>query len=278
MKPLRKKMIDAMVLRGFAATTQSAYLYWVSDLAKYYKRSPDQLDTAQIERYLLHLIEQRQLAPNTVALSVNAIRFFFVKVMQTPHHKIALARPKRPIRIPDLLTVEEVHRILSHCNNLKHQALLSTAYAAGLRVSELVALEVRNVDSACHLLHVKQGKGAKDREVPLSDNLLQVLRHYWHAYRPHGALFHGAVLGKALTITTAQKAFKAGKGKARVNKQGGIHSLRHAYATHQLNAGMPLHCLQRILGHKDIKTTMRYIHWLPRYQSGGIEFVDLLRA
>ena len=276
MSPLRQQMINAMILRGFSPRTQTSYLHWVMDLARYYRCSPDQLDAAQIEQYLLHLLKEKNLAANTVRLSLNSIRFFFLHVLNRPHCNFVIAYPKRPVRIPDLLTRDEVRGLLASCQNTKHHALLCTCYAAGLRVSELVALEVRNIDSAGHVLHIKQGKGAQDREVPLSDSLLEELRHYWHVCRPHHVLFHGAVIDRALGISAAQKIFRATKSLAGIDKRGGIHSLRHAYATHQLNAGMPLHCLQHALGHKDIKTTMRYVHWLPHYQSGAIDCVDLL--
>lgn len=277
MKPLRQKMINAMILRGFSPRTQTSYLHWVADLAKHYHCSPDRLDAAQVESYLLHLLKERHLAANTVRLSNHAIRFLFLHVLQKPLYDVAVAYPKRPLKIPDLLTREEVRRILSRCRNAKHHTMLCTCYAAGLRVSELTALEVRNIDSACHVLHVKQGKGAQDREVPLSDSLLLALRRYWRLYHPHGVLFHGVVTGKPISIVSAQRLFKASKAQAGIDKRGGIHSLRHAYATHQLDAGMPIHCLQRAMGHKDIKTTMRYIHWLPHYQSNGIDDVDLLK-
>ncbi len=162
------------------------------------------------------------------------------------------------------------------CDNKKHHAMLSTCYGAGLRVSELVALQVKNIDSACRILHVKQGKSTQDREVPLSEGLLAELRCYWQLYRPRQWLFSGATMTEHLAASSAQKVFNRRKAQSTIDKHGGIHSLRHAYATHQLNAGMPLHCLQRALGHKSIKTTMRYIHWLPHYHSNGLESVDLL--
>lgn len=276
MSPLRQKMINAMVLRGLAPKTQQSYLYWVGDFAKHYHCSPGQLDASHLEQYLLFLLKERHLAANTVRVSLNAIRFLFLQVLQRPRFKFNVAYPKRPLRIPELLTRDEVRQILLSCKNKKHHAMLSTCYGAGLRVSELVSLEVRNIDSACHVIHVKQGKGAQDREVPLGDTLLEELRSYWYEYRPHKLLFRGAVIDQALGISSVQKVFNRSKEQSGVDKHGGIHSLRHAYATHQLNAGMPIHCLQRAMGHKNIKTTMRYIHWLPHYQNSGIENLDLL--
>jgi len=276
MNPLRQQMINAMVLRGLAPKTQETYLHWVGDFAKHYHCSPSQLDASHLEKYLLFLIKSRHLSANTVRVSLNAVHFLFIKVLERSPYQFNVAYPKRPLRIPDLLTRDEVQKILLCCKNKKHHAMLCTCYGAGLRVSELVALEVRHIDSASRVIHVKQGKGAQDREVPLGDALLEELRRYWHDYRPHKLLFRGAVIDQPLSISSVQKVFKRSKAQSRIDKHGGIHSLRHAYATHQLNAGMPLHCLQRALGHKNIQTTMRYIHWLPHYQNNGIEPLDLL--
>lgn len=276
MSPLRQQMINAMVLRGLAPKTQQTYLHWVSDFAKHYHCSPTQLDASHLEQYLLFLIKHRHLSASSVRVSLNAVHFLYVNVLERPAYQFKIAYPKKPLRIPDLLTREEVQRIIACCRNAKHHAMLSTCYGTGLRVSELVALEVRNIDSACHILHIKQGKGAQDREVPIGDALLQELRRYWCLCRPHQLLFHGSQIDKALSIQSAQRVFKRSKHHAGVIKLGGIHSLRHAYATHQLNAGMPLHRLQRALGHKHIRTTMNYIHWLPHYQDTGNGASDLL--
>jgi len=276
MTPLRQQMIDAMVLRGLASKTQETYLYWVGDFSRYYHCSPGRLTATDLEKYLLYLIRQRHLSASSVRVSLNAMHFLFIKVLNRPNYQFNIPYPKRPQRIPDLLTRDEVHQILLCCENKKHHAMLSTCYGAGLRVSELVALKVKNIDSACHIIHVKQGKGAQDREVPLGDGLLAELRSYWHSCRPHTWLFYGASMTAPLNIGSVQKIFRHSKAKSMVDKQGGIHSLRHAYATHQLNAGMPLHCLQRSLGHKSIKTTMRYIHWLPHYRNKGLDNIDLL--
>jgi integrase/recombinase XerD len=277
MSPLRQQMTNAMLLRGLAPKTQQTYLYWVGDFAKHYNCSPSQLDVSHLENYLLFLIKDRHLSANSVRVSLNAIHFLFVKVLSRPASHYKVAYPKTPLRIPDLLTQADVHKILACCSNKKHHAMLSTCYGAGLRVSELVALEVKNIDSDSRVIHVKQGKGAKDREVPLGDGLLRELRDYWHQFRPYQLLFHGVDINQALSIGSAQKIFKRSKALSHIAKNGGIHSLRHAYATHQLNGGMPLHCLQQALGHKSVQTTMRYIHWLPYYQSNGVGSCDLLR-
>jgi integrase len=156
--------------------------------------------------------------------------------------------------------------------------MLTTCYGCGLRVSELVAIKVRHIDGERRLLRVEQGKGAKDRQVEIPDTLLKGLRRYWQAYRPQAWLFPNSQLpNRALSITTAQKTFRTAKRAAGITKVGGIHSLRHAYATHQLESGLPVHQLQRLLGHQNIHSTLRYVHWVPNYQ-GGNTSTDLIAA
>lgn len=177
--------------------------------------------------------------------------------------------PKKAQRIPELLTRAEVARILAATENEKQRMLLATCYGCGLRVSELVTLKVRDIDGERRLLRVEQGKGAKDRLVEISPALLQQLRHYWRQYRPCELLFYGLKRTTALGISSAQKYFTQAKRRAGIDKIGGIHSLRHAYATHQLEKGMQLPRLQQQLGHGNIKSTLRYLHWIPNYRQGS---------
>jgi len=176
------------------------------------------------------------------------VRFLYVQVLERSSFEVAVTVPKRPQRIPELLTRAEVARIVAGCMNLKHRALLLTCYGCGLRVSERVALQVADIDAERHLLRVRQGKGAKDRLVLMGERLLEGLREYWRAYRPRPWLFNGAQPEEAMRVDTAQRVFTRAKARAEVERIGGIHSLRHAYATHQLEAGLPVHVLQRLLG------------------------------
>jgi len=268
MTPLRQKMIDAMQVRGFSVRTHRSYLDAVSRLAKYYQRSPDQLTGEELQAFFLYLTKDCGLSGASCRLYLNAIRFFYLQVLGRDSFGVTLAVPKRAQRIPELLTRGEVGRLLSACRNLKHRMALTTCYGCGLRVSELVALKVRHIDGERHLLRVEQGKGAKDRNVVVSDTLLQCLRRYWQVMRPPEWLFPGREMTTSLSITSVQKAFTAAKRRAGIDKVGGIHALRHAYATHQLEAGMPVHQLQRLLGHQDIHSTLRYVHWIPDYREG----------
>ena len=172
----------------------------------------------------------------------------------------------------------EVSRILAAHSNLKHRMLLTTCYGCGLRVSELVSVQVRHLDGERRLLRVEQGKGAKDRAVILLPTLLQWLRDYWRELRPSHWLFPGVDQQSPLSIASAQKLFHTAKQRAGIKKIGGIHSLRHAYATHQLEDGMPLHQLQYQLGHQNIRSTLRYVHWVPGYREseGGGDLLSKL--
>ena len=268
MTPLRQQMIDAMQVRGFSVRTHRSYLEAIGQLARYYRRSPDRLSGEELQAYILYLAKERHLSAASCRLVLNAMRFLYRQVLERESFGIQLVVPKRPQRIPELLTRDEVSRIVLACRNFKHRILLTTCYGCGLRVSEVVTLKVRHIDGERHLLRVEQGKGAKDRQVILSQSLLTVLRHYWRALRPTQWLFPGREYSTPLNITSAQKAFTVAKRRAKIDKVGGIHALRHAYATHQLEAGMPVHQLQRLLGHQTIHSTLRYVHWVPQYREG----------
>lgn len=269
MTPLRQKMIDAMHVRGMSPLTHRSYLSAVTDLAKYYHRSPDQMSGEELQAFFLYLVKERHLSPSTCHLYLNALRFFYLRVLDRDSFGVCLQVPKQEQRIPELLMRSEVGRIISATNNIKHRMMLAICYGCGLRVSELVNLQVRHIDGERRLLRVEQGKGAKDRAVIISPTLLQLLREYWRLMRPPNWLFPSSYnKTSSLSIATAQKTFHKAKQLAGIQKVGGIHSLRHAYATHQLEDGMPIHQLQRLLGHQNIQSTLRYAHWVPGYQEG----------
>ena len=280
MTALRQKMIDAMQVRGFSVRTHESYLAAVSDLARYYHRPPDQLNVDELQAYFLYLVKERGLSGASCRLYLNGIRFLYLQVLDWERCDIPLQVPKAAQRIPELLTRAEVGRILSACRNPKHRMLLMTCYGCGLRVSELVALKVRDIDSERHLLRIEQGKGAKDRQGMLSPSLLERLRGYWRHYHPRLWLFPRRDTEVALGISTSQRVFTRAKRRAGIDKVGGIHSLRHAYATHQLEAGMPVHQLQRLLGHQNIHSTLRYVHWVPGHPEGrcGADLIGALEV
>jgi len=277
MTPLRQRMLDALLLRGYSERTQQSYLAAVTDLARYYHRPPDQISLDAIQRWLLYLLKERHLASSSCHLYFNGVRFLFLEVLQHPDFSTyGFQLPKKQQRIPDLLTQQQVARLLQQPSQITHYLLLAICYGCGLRLSELIHLQVNAIDGERQLLHVVQGKGQKDRLVPLPLSLLPPLRRYWHAYHPTLFLFpRRNDLEHPLSPTTAQKLFTRTKQQAGLHTHGGIHSLRHAYATHQLQAGMPLHQLQAILGHRHISSTLRYAHWFPETGNGGC-ITDLL--
>ena len=267
MTPLRERMIRAMHMHGYSPRTHESYLAAVTGLARFTRRSPDALSQVDLARYFEHLTVERQLAPASVRLIYNGIRFLYLQVLAWPAVDLEVTLPKRPQRIPALLTRAEVAAILDACDAPRYRTMLTVCYGCGLRLSEVLALRVGDIDGERKLLRVEQGKGAKDRLVPLSPTLLEALRAYWRLYRPHDWLFAGRC-GEALSPTALQKADTRAKRRAGVTKPGGIHALRHAYATHQLAAGLQVERLQRLMGHSSIHTTLRYVHWLPSAREG----------
>ncbi len=274
MSALRQRMIKAMQMHGFSPRTHSSYLAAVRGLAKYTHRAPDTLDRADLKGYFEYLVTERKLAPASVKLAYNGIRFLYLDVLAWPALDLEVALPKRPQRIPQLLTRAEVAAILAACPDGRYRTMMTLCYGCGLRLSEVLTVRVADIDSERKLLRVEQGKGAKDRLVPLSPTLLDQLRAYWRLYRPSDWLFVGRT-GEPLCPTGLQRAFTQAKRRAGVTKDGGVHGLRHAYATHQLAAGLGVERLQRLLGHANIQTTLRYVHWLPSAAEGAGE-LDLI--
>ncbi len=276
MTPLRQKMIEAMQVRGFSPRTHESYLRAVADLARHYRRPPDRISLAEIERYIVYLVTERHLADASCRLYLNGLRFLYLQVLHWQSFDVPIPHPKRTRRIPQLLTRAEVARILAVAEGLERRVMLATCYGCGLRVSELVALRIRDIDGERRLLHIEQGKGGKDRQVVLSEGVLNRLRDYWRRRRPRDWLFPSYRQERPRSLSFAQKAYTDAKRAAGIDKVGGIHALRHAYATHQLAAGLPVHQLQYQLGHGDIHSTLRYVHWVPNYQEDRIACADLL--
>jgi site-specific recombinase XerD len=260
MNSLRQRFQNDMVLRGLAQCTQDAYLDAVAKIAKYYHRSPDQISPEEIKQYLLHLIKDKHLSTSTTNQAGCALRFLFRVTLNQPEIGIEIPLRKPPERLPELLSRQEVESILAACTNLRHRTILTTIYATGLRVSELCQLKVSDVDSKRMMLRISHGKGGKDRYTLLSPKLLQTLRIYWQAFRPDDWLFPKLDGSRPISDSQIQRLFYAAKRRAKVTKQGGIHSLRHAFATHLLDSGVDLHSISRLMGHDHLSTTARYLH------------------
>lgn len=277
MTPLRQQLIDCMQVRHFSIRTQQAYVRWVYDLARQTHRSPDMLDDNELKAYLWSLTLERHLSSSSCAQAFHALNFFYGQILGRTFKEKLLPPMKREQKIPELLSPSEVKRIIDACTNLKYRTMITVCYGCGLHLSEVCTLKVKDIDGDQNIIHIHQAKGAKDRRIPVSNTLLHRLRIYWQQSHPMSYLFFKPDEDKPLHQSSFQKAYYKSKKAAGILKIGGIHALRHAYATHQLMAGMPLIELQHILGHRDIKITMRYIHWLPHYQSvDGTQF-DLIK-
>ena len=263
MKPLRQRMLDALVLRGMALRTQEAYIDAVARLARHYRCGPDTLTADQVQHFLLHLLRERHLSRSSVNQYGCAYRFLYGKVLGLDGDAFQIPLAAAPQRLPEILSREELARLFAAACHLKARTFLKLAYGTGLRLSELCHLRVADIDSHVDrmCLRVEQGKGAKDRYVPLAEDVLQLLRAWWRSARPRPWLF-GAVRDAArpLDASSAQRWYYLARDAAGIAKRGGIHTLRHCYATHLLEAGVDLHCLSQWLGHRHVSTTTRYLH------------------
>lgn len=278
MKTLREQMDDAMLLRGFATRTRESYLAAVRALAKHYRRSPDLLSTEEIEAYHLHLIVERRLAYASVNQSACACRFLFDKVLRRPMCRFDIPMAKVPKTLPRVLSREEVTRLFETTPNLRARTLLMLTYAAGLRVSEVCALQLADIESAPDrmCIKVRQGKGGKDRYTMLPPLLLQTLRDYWLQYHPRTWLFPNPSGTGPIDIKVAQRIYGAARDQAGLGRHGGIHTLRHSFATHLLESGVDIHTIQRLLGHGHVSTTMRYFHLAQNKLTGTPSPLELL--
>jgi site-specific recombinase XerD len=278
MTELRNRMDEAMVLRGFSYRTRETYLGCVRALAKHYRQPPDALDGPRIQAYLLHLITERKLAYASVNQASCAFRFLFGTVLRHPEMRLDIPMAKVPKRLPQILTREEVSRLIEASATLRGRTLLATTYAAGLRVSEVCALQLSDIESAPDrmCLKVRQGKGGQDRYTLLSPRLLEALRGYWRDRRPRPWLFTNPSGEGPMADQTAQRIYYAARDAAGIAPEGGIHSLRHAFATHLIEAGVDLPTVQRLLGHAHIGTTMRYVHLARARVTGTTSPLDLL--
>ncbi len=259
MTPLRQRMLEDMGIRNLAENTQSAYLQQIAAYSRYFNRSPDQLGPEEIRTYQLYLMEVRALTPSSICVATGALRFLYKVTLKRTWAVEEIPMPKRPRKLPEILSPEEVMHFLNAITNHKHRAILMTAYAAGLRVSEATHLKVTDIDSQRMMLRVEQGKGMKDRYVMLSPRLLDVLRTYWKSARPTRWMFPGEVPGQPITREAVGLACQKARRDSGITKPITPHSLRHAFASHLLESGANLRTIQLLLGHRSLATTARYL-------------------
>jgi site-specific recombinase XerD len=280
MTPLRQRMIEDMQLRNLTPHTQRSYVHYVAEYARYFNLSPEKLDAEAIHQYLLYLLNERKLSPESVNCCVSALKFVYLETLEMPWTTEYFPRAKRPHRLPIVLSQEEMLLFFDHIPGLKNRAALMTCYGAGLRVSEAVALKVSDIDGKRKLIRVEQGKGQKDRYAMLSDRLHMALRRYYKALRPdpESWLFPSWKKDHHMSAGSLQLACREAAAHAGLRKKVTVHGLRHAFATHLLEQGTDLRIIQVLLGHSEIDTTARYTRVSPQIVAGTVSPLDRLGA
>jgi site-specific recombinase XerD len=259
MTPLRQRLTQDLQLRNYSPRTIGCYVHAVGQFAAHFGRSPDQLGAQHTREYQLHLISQK-VSWSRFNLIVCALRFFYRVILNRPDVVAEVPDGKKPRTLPAVLSPDEVARLFAAVEHPRDRLILTTAYAAGLRVSEVVRVRVGDIDADRMLLHIRAAKGQKDRLVPLSAVLLERLRAYWREYRPGDWLFPGQGPDGHISIGQVQRVCRAAVRAAGIRKKASMHTLRHSYATHLLEGGADLPTLQQLLGHNHISTTLRYTH------------------
>ena len=275
MTALRQKMIEDMQLRGFAERTQEAYLSAVRQLAKYYRKPPDQINEEELRGYFLFLKNEKRAARNTCTIALCGIKFFFQHTLGREWKTFDFLRPPREKKLPVVLSLEEVSRILKRVRHYHYRVCLTTIYACGLRLLEGTHLQISNIDGQRKMLHIHQTKGNKDRYVPIPDACLNMLRHYWRFHRNPVWLFPAQREStKPMHESGLQRAFRAAVRESGNHKKATVHTLRHSYATHLLEAGLSLRIIQSYLGHASPATTAIYTHLTSRTQSQSLNMIN----
>jgi site-specific recombinase XerD len=260
MTSLRQRMTEDMQVRNLALNTQTSYVQQVSLFARHFHKSPEQLGPEDIRAYQVYLTNEKKLAPGSVLIAVAALRFLYkVSLKKDWSFEDAIPAPKKPQKLPVVLSPEEVLHFLTCVSSTKHRAILTTCYAAGLRISEAIHLKPANIDSQRMVIQVEQGKGQKDRYVMLSPKLLETLRSYFRAVRPKGWLFEGDIAGQPINRSSVELACQKARRLSRICKPITPHSLRHGFAVHLLESGTDVRTIQLLLGHRSLATTARYL-------------------
>lgn len=260
--PLREQLIRKMVLQGFSQHTKRSYVHAMVELSGFYHCSPEKLSNDQIQGFPQEAIQQRQWAWSTVNVYFSAFRYFYRNVLGWNQMQFSIPRRGRAQTKPIVLSRVEVGQLIRSARNRKHRALLMTAYGSGVRVCELVELKPTDIESSPDrmMIRVEQGKGHKDRYTVLYDWVLEELHAYWREYRPREWLFPGRYPGRHLAISSAQQIYYHARDAAGITRGRGIHTLRHSFASHLLEAGEDIYTVKRLLGHSSLNTTAGYLH------------------
>lgn len=279
-----EKSMKALQLNGMAERTQEGYTRAVRMLVEHFDKTPDLISEEELQEYFLHRKNVCKWSPNTMRICYSGIKFFFVNVLQRDWHILDIIRAQTEHRLPTVLSTEEVRNTLSRVTSPANHVFLSTVYSCGLRLQEARHLEVADIDSSRMMIHVHRGKGAKDRYIPLPYATLALLRKHWASHKNPRLIFpalgrngKGASGETPVAVSTVQGALRSAKAAAGIQKRGvSVHTLRHSYATHLLEAGVNLRVIQRYMGHSRLETTMIYLHLTTKGQEDAFKIIDQL--
>ena len=260
MSKLREQMMMDMDLKGFSDATKTAYISHIEKFTRFFMKAPEKLGEAEIKQYLHHMLTKLNFSQSYNSAAYSALRFIYETTLKRNWDGFKIPRSKKIKKLPVILSREEVKRIFEVTRNIKHRAIFMTIYGAGLRISEAAMLKVVDIDSDRMQIKIQEGKGKKDRVTLLSKTNLNILRNYWSAFHPQKYLFYGADINKPIATRTIQRVFEDAVNRAGITKDVSVHSLRHAFATHLIDAGADVFHIQRLMGHSSIKTTTVYIH------------------
>jgi integrase/recombinase XerD len=281
MTHLRKRLLEELQRRNYSASTARGYVIAVKQFAEYFGKSPDRLGAEHLRRFQLYLLQEKKLASGTVEMRMSALRFFFKKTLKRRDIGFDdLPFPKRPRRLPTVLSPEEVTRLIEASTNLMHRTMLMVLYATGARRTEVSLLKVSDIDSQRMVIHIRQGKGSRDRDLPLSPKLLAALREYWRWKKPKVYLFPSTVRHRGVEAPISDKmvwyAVKQAARRAGLSKRVGPHSFRHSFATELLEAGTDLRTIQLLMGHARLEDTTVYLHLSRRHLEAATNPLDQL--
>jgi len=278
MTPLRKRFYEDMQLHGLAARTQESYVLTVHGLAQHYKRSPDQLSDEEIRAFFLHLINERKSSASTLTVYFSGIKFFYEKTLKRAWRVLGIERPAQPRRLPVVLSVEEVRQVLALIRNEVYRTALRLIYSLGLRLNEGVHLRRADIDLERRQVRVRNGKGGKDRYVPLPEATRLLLCEFVGQGEPEQWLFPGRAAGRPIDASNLQRAFRSAMAASGITKHASVHTLRHSYATHLLESGVDVRTIQELLGHESLTTTMVYTHLTQRTQNTLCQVLDQIHV
>jgi site-specific recombinase XerD len=260
-QPALQKYIETLQLSGYSPNTITTYRNEFTQLLYQLSNTfVDEIDSERLRRYFLYCANTLKISENTLHSRMNAVKFYFEQVLRREKFFFEIPRPKKPSILPNVLAVSQVEKLFSNLENLKHKTMLYLAYSAGLRVSEVVNLRVKDIHSERMVINIKGAKGKKDRTVILSQGILELLRKYYAAYKPKDWLFEGQYGNSPYSTRSLEQIFHRAKNAAKINQPVTFHSLRHSYATHLHERGTDIKLIQELLGHNDLKTTLRYTH------------------